>query len=373
VNVREALRDRPERTSLAVGIVALVICTIGALFSPARFYQAWLVGVLFWLGIALGCLAIQMIHVLTGGAWGLLVRRPLHAAMSTLPLLGVLFLPILTGMRHVYPWATAEALADPMIQGKRQYLNVPFFIVRAVVYFVVWSALAWALHRRTMRRPSAPRASRAMRVLGGPGLVAYGLTMSLAAVDWLMSLDPHWYSTIFGILVIGGQMLSAMAFVALMAARAAGDAHTLRKEGPLHDLGKLLLVFVMLWAYFSFSQYLIIYSGNMAEDIPWYLHRAHGGWQWLSLALVVLHFIVPFLVLLPGRGKRSPAVLSVVAAGLLVMRLVELFWFTAPSFHAGEMTLHWLDLVAPLGIGGLWFAVYLRHLRSMSATPLGAL
>jgi hypothetical protein len=365
-------RQRFEKTALMVGAAGLVVCVLGALISGVdQLLHSYLVGVLFWVGISFGCLGIQMIHVLSGGAWGVLARRPLFAASATMPLCALLFAPLLVGLAHLYPWARPEVMAhDALLQHKAAYLNAPFFVGRAAVYFAVWSALALALYRRGARRGDRERASRSMRVIAGPGILAAGLTMTFATIDWLMSLDPHWTSTMFGLLVIVGSMLSGMAFTIVAvtsgwwrppaATTPPNDAEPELPIGALHDLGNLMLVFVLVWAYFSFSQYLIIYAGNLAEETPWYIHRTEGGWQHVSLALIVLHFAVPFAVLLTRRTKRSPKALRVVALGILAMRLVELFWFVAPNFYGHHLRVHFLDVAAPIGVGGLWLFWFSR-------------
>jgi len=254
---------------------------------------------------------------------------------------------------------------DELLRHKAIFLNTPFFALRAAIYFAVWSGLALALYRRAVRRAGREGSSRGMRILAGPGIVACGLTMTFAAIDWLMSLDPHWTSTMFGLLVIVGALLSGMAFTILIVTSAEEEREI--PIGALHDLGNLMLVFVLIWAYFSFSQYLIIYAGNMAEETPWYVHRTEGGWQHLALGLIVLHFAVPFVVLLSRRTKRTPKVVRVVALGVLAMRLVELFWFAAPNFYGHHLHVHWMDITAPIGLGGIWLYYFSRRMAAFGA------
>jgi hypothetical protein len=358
---------RAEKTALVAGAVGMGACVIGALVSgPDAFFQAYLVGVIFWIEIAFGCLGIQMIHALTGGGWGMLARRPLYAGSSTMPFCALAFLPLLAGLPRLYPWARPEVVAaDKLIQHKAAYLNGPFFAARAVLYFAVWSTLALVLFQRAKRRDGKPSTGRSMRMIAGPGILASGLTMTFAAIDWLMSLDPHWFSTMFGLLVIVGSLLGALCFSILVVTSETSEEDI--SKDRLHDLGKLLLVFVMLWAYLSFSQYLIIYAGNMAEDVPFFVHRSHGGWQHLALGLIVLHFAVPFVVLLTRRTKRSPKALRAVAVGILGMRLIELFWFAAPNFRGHHIKVTFLDVAAPVGIGGFWLFWFSRRLRALDA------
>jgi hypothetical protein len=320
------------------------------------------------LGGTLGCLAIGMIHQLSGGAWGIVARPIVGAATRVLPILTLLFLPIVLGTGHLYEWTHADVVAaDPLLQHKRPYLNIPFFLARAALYFLAWNGLALLLNAwsREQDRTGDPQMAARMQRLSGGGLVVYGLTVTFASFDWLMSLDPHWFSTIYGVLVMGGQGLTAIAFVIVVLA-------WLSRRPPLdgivaprhvHDLGNLMLAFVMLWAYFSFSQYLIIYSANLPEEITWYVRRLHTGWQSLGLALVLFHFAIPFLILLSRRVKRQPDLLMKVALGVLVVRLLDLFWLIAPEFHRDGLAVSWLDAALPLALASVWMGCFVRELR----------
>lgn len=363
--------QKTQKTALIAGGIGLAATLAGAALNTTQFFRSYLFGFLVWFGVAFGCLAIQMIHALSGGRWGALLRRPLYAASTTIPALFVLFLPILAGVTKLYPWAVHGAAEhDALLRHKAPYLNVPFFIARAALCFAVWSLLAMVLYRRAARRVQQSKQaegkdltepSGAMRRLAAPGLVAGVLTISIAAIDWVMSLDPHWFSTLFGFLLFAGQMLSALAFVVVIL-RAHADSEGLDLNiDALHDVGNFLLVAVMLWAYLSFSQYLIIYAGNMAEDVPFYVHRQEGGYKRIAQALIVLHFIAPFLILLSRRTKRSPRVLALLALFLFAMRFVETYWMVMPNFNAHALTLHWMDVAAPVGIGGVWLWVFLRR------------
>jgi hypothetical protein len=364
--------DLKRRTAMAGGGI-LVIAAVGAFLSGwDQFFRSYLLGFVFWAGIAFGCLALQMLHALTGGGWGMPVRRVLWSGSTTLPLFFVLFVPILIGVHRVYPWAAEGALEDPVLRHKAAYLNVPFFAARAIGCLAIWTGLAIALYRRSVKRGLDRQPGASMKVLSGPGILVCALTMSMAAIDWLMSLEPHWYSTMFPVIVIVGQLLGAVSFVVCLMViekQKNGDEVPI---AALHDLGNLMLVFVMLWAYVSFSQYLIIYAGNLAEETPFYVHRTDGGWQAVALSLVLLHFAVPFLLLLSRRTKQSPRVLSALAAFVLVMRLVDLFWIAAPAFYGHELHMHWLDLALPLGIGAVWLAFFFHRFGRPELTPRAA-
>lgn len=365
--------------ALLVGVVGSGLGLLGAVLNLEHFFRAYLLAYLFWSGLALGCLAILMLHHLVHGTWGAVIQRVLEAATRTLPLLVALGVPLVFGMEHLYEWSHPEAVAhDALLQHKSPYLNVPFFTQRAVAYFVIWLALAYGLNRWGRQLDTAHDEDTAMilrrrlQLLSGPGLVLYVLTVSFAAIDWVMSLEPHWYSTIYGIMLLVGQILVAMAFAIVVIACLAGTEplSTVLVPGHWHDLGNLLLAFVMFWAYIAFSQFLIIWSGNLAEEIPWYVHRTHGGWQWPAMGLIVFHFALPFVVLLSRVTKRTPTLLNRVAAAMIVMHLLDVFWLVMPAFRPSHLTIHWLDLVMPVAMGGIWIVVFIWHLRRRPLLPL---
>jgi hypothetical protein len=377
--------DRYQRVSLIVGVAALALFAVGGVLRPSEFFRSYLLAYAFWIGIALGCLSIVMIHHLAGGAWGLVIRRVLESAIRTFPLWVLLFLPLILGMKSVWIWANQQALdADPklneVVHHKAAYLNVSFFLVRAAFYFAVWLGLSYFLNRwsREQDETGEKKIQRRLQNLSGPGLILVGGTVTFASIDWLMSLDPHWFSTIFGILVLGGQGLSAMAFVItvmflLSNHKPMSDVLTPKH---FHDLGKLLLAFVMLWAYFSFSQFLIIWSGNLPEEITWYLGRLSGSWKAIAGLLILLHFALPFLLLLPRSFNRNARLLSLVAWLILVMRYIDLFWLIGPSGRDAEgrptagLQVSWMDFVAPIGIGGIWLWYFIWQLKQRPLMPI---
>jgi hypothetical protein len=363
-----------RRRALAVGALALGLCLVGYFTDRGQFFRSYLIAYMFWLGIPLGCLGIVMIHHLVGGTWGFVIQRSLESAIRTFPIMAVLFLPLLFGLTDLFIWARPQAVAqDPVLLQKAAYLNVPAFIIRAAVYFAVWIALGFFLSRWSTEqdRSADPALTQRLQTLSGPGLVLYGLTVTFSAIDWLMSLEPHWYSTIFGMIFMVSHGLIALTFVI-------GVAYFLSRREPLsriiapwvlHDLGNLLLAFVMLWAYMSFAQFLIIWVENLQHEIPWYLHRINGGWGVIAVALIMLQFALPFTLLLSRIVKRKAAALCAVAAAIALMHQIELFWFVAPTFHPDSFSLHWTTLLAPLGIGGLWFAAFLGQLRDRPLLP----
>lgn len=366
---------RSRQRLLLVGVGGLALCAVGGFTNPTQFFFSYLLAFMFWLGIALGCLSIVMLHHLSGGAWGLVIRRLLEAGTRTLPLMAILFLPLLLGIPSLYVWARPDVMAsDPILREKSLYLNVPFFLARALIYFGVWAGLAHFLNRWSLEqdRTADPALARRLQVLSAGGIVLYALTITFASFDWVMSLEPHWFSTIFGVLFMGGQALSALSFIIAAAVFLATRKPLCDVLLPshFHDLGKLLMAFIMLWAYFSFSQFLIIWSGNLTEEIPWYMHRLAAGWQWVGIALVLFHFAIPFAILLSRANKRKARILGWVAAGVIVMRVVDLFWLIGPEIHQEGLRVHWLDVAAPLAVGGVWLAWFLWQLGTRPLLPL---
>jgi hypothetical protein len=366
--------ERARRTSLGVAIAGLSVCAAGWVLRPVQFYHSWLFAWFFWLGVALGCLSIVMLQYVTGGAWGVVIRRLLEAGSRTLPAMSVLFLPLLFGLQALYPWARPDEVAgDELLQHKAAYLNVPFFVLRTGIYFAVWCTLAWLLNRWSRRQDESGDAGleKRFQALSSGGLVLLVLTMTFAAVDWLMSLEPHWFSTIYGVLLMAGQGVSAFCLViaaAVLLSRAGPLAEAIRPN-HLHDLAKLLFAFILVWAYFALSQFLIIWSGNLPEEIPWYLRRLQGGWQYVGLTVIVLHFALPFGLLLSRRVKRHPARLLGVALLVLAVRHVDLYWMVAPVSSAKAWPVHWLDFGAALGVGGLWVFLFTRQVSRMPLLP----
>jgi len=366
--------DRLQQRSLSVGAAGLVICTGAGFFSPGQFCRSYLVAFLFWSGIPLGCLAVLMLHHLVGGGWGFLIRRPLEAGTRTLPVVALLVVPLLFGIPELYVWAHPAAVtADPLLQHKRVYLNVPFFVARTVVYFVVWMVLTHFLNRWSADSDAGAGSSvRRLYALSGPGLVLYGLTMSFASLDWVMSIEPDWFSTIYSAVFMVGQVLSALAFVTAILLFLSSTAPLSEVVSPryLNDLGNMLLTFVILWVYMAFSQFLIIWSGNLTDEIGWYLNRVRGGWQWVAAALLAFHFALPFLLLLSREIKRNVSRLALLACALLFMRFIDMIWNVDPAFDPAHIRVHWMDWVASVGVGGIWIAAFVNQLKRRPLVPL---
>jgi hypothetical protein len=373
--------------SLIVGVVFGIVAVILAFTRPDEFYRGYLLGFMAWLGVSLGSMAILMIRHLTGGGWGMVIRRILGAAMRTLPLLAILFIPMLIAVaqHRIYPWAiwtvSPDAVREPHIHEHlaknkfilESYLTSWGFIIRAIVYFAIWNVLSFLLSHwsKQTNQPGAPDNTQKFKAVAGPGLILYGFTISFAAIDWVMSLDPSWISTIFGLIILIGEVLSAMCF-AVVVERILYNykpMSELLKPDFVHDHGKWMLTFIMVWAYFSFSQWLIIWAGNLPGEITFYMLRINGGWGWIGLMLVLFHFAVPFVILLSRPLKRDIRKLVWLAIWLIVMRMVDLFWIIEPNFsHTFHVTI--ADIVVPVAIGGFWLAYFFRNLSSLPLLPV---
>lgn len=367
--------QRLGRNALIVGVIGSLAALGGALQDREQFFQSYLVAFLFWAGLALGCLGVLMLHHLVGGNWGFVIRRLCEAGASTLPLLALFFAPLAFGLHDLYLWARPEeATHDPILQQKAPYLNVPFFLIRTAIYFAVWSALSHLLNKWSdaQDREGDLAFARRLQYVSGPGLILYVFTVTFAAFDWGMSLDPHWLSTIYGLIFVVGQALAALALCVKFLELLSETQPLSRAVGPdhFHDLGNLMLAFVLLWAYMALSQFLIIWSGNLAEEVPWYIERSQGGWEWFSVLLILLHFAVPFFFLLSKQVKRNAGALALLAVGVLCMRFLDIFWLIVPSVRHGGFHVIWVDIAAVAGLGGFWLAAFSKAIQSRPLLPL---
>ena len=356
--------ERRQWALPVLGAVVLLVWLLAGWSLPQQALLSYLLAYVFWTGLTLGSLALVMVHALTGGAWGESIRPQLLAAARTLPLQALLVLPILFGMRILYPWTQPEVLAgDAQLRAQAWYLDGSFFVIRTIVWFVLWLGMWLALERRLADPARLPHLQR----LAGPGLIVYSLTMSLAATDWVMSLLPHWHSSIFGMLVVTGQMLAAAALATWIATRRARAEPA--PPGLLCDLGNLLLMFVLAWTYLAFMQYLTVWIADLPAETNWYIPRTLTTWRWLAWFLIAFQFVVPFAILLSQRAKRAARWLGAVAAMLLVASVAHALWLVVPNFRPQGFAIRWTDPLAVLGIGMLWVFLYAGQLRAVPQTP----
>ena len=369
--------------ALIVGVVFGLGAIALAFTRPEEFYRGYLLGYMDWLGVALGSMAIVMVRHLTGGGWGTVIRRVLGAAMRTLPIMAVLVIPILiaVGQHQMYPWLKPlDAITDPHIKEHlekhkfilQSYLTSTGFIIRAIIYVAIWNLLSFllSLWSKQTDKPGAPDNTGKFKAVAGPGLILYGFTISFAAIDWLMSLDPSWISTIFGLIILAGELISAMCF-AIVVERILVEYKPMSemlKPDFVHDHGKWTLAFIMLWAYFSFSQWLIIWAGNLPNEITFYLKRIHNGWGYVAVFLAFFHFCIPFVILLSRPFKRDVRKLVWLAVWLLCMRFVDLFWIVEPNFSTNFHVTP-ADIVVPIAIGCIWIFFFCRNLSALPLLP----
>jgi hypothetical protein len=382
--------DARRSRALVIGAGALVLCAVGFFINRDQFFRAWLIGYMLWLGIALGSMGLMMIHHLSGGAWGMVVRRVWEASSRTLPLLTVLFIPVVLGMNRLYPWTHSELMqGDEILRHKTAYLNPTSFILRSAFYFVGWNLIAWRMTALSRAQDEGNvEATRSMQWLSGGGLVFLALSITFVGVDWFMSLNPDFYSTMFGFLFMNYLGLAGLAFTIIMAAylRKVEPTSALFRPSHFADYGKLTLAFVMMWAYFQFSQYLLVYAANLKDEIPYVLTRIDGGWQYLALFLLVFQFVVPFCLLLSKPLKRTPERLVKLAVWLLIIRVIDTFMYVTPEFskeaagvnrwfvagqHGSVFFVNWLDVVTPIAIGGIWLWMFYTQLRQRPLLPIG--
>ncbi len=368
--------DRFQKIALFAGGVGLGVGVIGALTgSFDRFFQSYLFAFMFWLGLSLGSLAFLMLHFLTGSRWGLTVRRVSEAAASTLWLMAILFLPLLANLRGLYLWARPEAVqASAILQAKSPYLNGPFFIGRAVLYFAIWILLATIINCLSTRWTNSgePAIKERLKSWATIGLILYTLTITFASIDWLMSLEPFWDSTVYGLMIILGQLLSSLSFAILVLNLVPGlglgrQWNQRTTPIPFKDLGALLLTFVMGWAYLAYFQLLIIWAGNLPREVVWYTARTQGGWLPVGILVAVLQFVLPFVALISMRVRHNLRLLAWLGGLIAVVYLVNLYWQVIPAFHPGQFSLHWLDVVLPVGLGGVWVGAFLAALKKRPA------
>jgi hypothetical protein len=346
-----------QNKALGIGLVGIAASIAGYLADPKAATESYLLAFIYWIAFPLGSLGLMMVHHLSGGGWGMPIRRIFEASSRTLPFMALLGVPLLLGMHHLYEWTdAAHVAADPILVQKQAYLNVPFFVGRYVLYFVIWTGLAYTLSGWSRRQDThyEPGSERKFRMLSGPGILLYAVASTFAVVDWLMSLDPHWFSTIFGLLFLIQQALAAMGFVLLLMASMSKTLPMSRivKASDIHDYGKFLLAFVMIWAYFSFSQFLIIWSANLPEEI-------------------LGQFFLPFFLLLSRDLKRTAGRVAIVGGLVLVMRYVDFYWNVMPALNHETPMPHWTNLATVVGVGGIWVALFAWQYRASPVLPVG--
>ena len=366
---------RAQLPALVLGIIGILGSVAGFVLDRPEFFRAWLAPFWFWFNIAVGALGVLCLQYVTGGEWGVLIRRPLGAAARTIPLFIILGLPLVFGLPHIYSWANHDIVAhDLLLQRKQVWLNPMGWGIRALIYFALWSLWAWRIRLLSLdfAKTRSPYTELSRRKWSASGMLMFVLTITFASVDWIMSVEPKWYSTMFGISATIGAGLSAFAFVTFFLTLLADNKamEGVLKPSHFRDLGNLMLAFVMLWAYTNFSQFLLVWYGNIKEETPYYLKRMHGGWGVISFILIVFHFFLPFFMLLMRSIKDRPRTIGVVTIIILAMRFIDAYWLVAPAHYGGHFHISWITLFAFLAIGGLWLWAFIGQLKGQTIIPI---
>jgi hypothetical protein len=360
--------DRIQRNALVIGVIAFAATLVGLFLNAPHFWQSYLYGYIAISALAIGSLGIFLLHNVAGGNWGVAIRRFIESGLQTLPMFALLVIPILFATGSIYKWTDATYRAEHFAVGhKAAYMNVPFFIGRTIFYFIVWIGIGWRIlgmaneHDRT----GDPALFKKIKGRSAPALLLFVLTTTYAFIDWIMSLEPDWYSTIYGWLFTVGEVLLTFAFmIALLVLLSKHEPfRDFVKTAHFHDLGNLMLAFTMLWAYMGLAQFLIIYAENLPDEIPWYIRRFTGGWGYLGWFISIFHFCVPFFLLLMRFVKKNPQRLRTLALWIIFVRMLDIFWFVAPAFRQREFAVYWTDVTALLGIGGIWLAYFIFNLK----------
>jgi hypothetical protein len=386
---RDHVALRPEQATIPPGhswnhlpvvgagcaVLGAAACAILGAANPKQFFFSWLVSFLFFLSLAIGALFFVLIQYATQGGWGIVLRRIGETTFAMLPVMAVLFLPLLLGLRDLYSWADPGAAEhDALLRWKAPYLNVPFFLIRAALYFGIWSFIA-LLYNRLSRGQDAtgdPAVSARLRRLAGPGIIVLAVTQTFASIDWIMSLTPHWYSTMFGVYFFAGSFLGFIALLCVVAPamHRAGLLDTVISAEHLQDIGKLLFAFTAFWAYIGFSQFFLIWYANLPEETIWYKARLEGSWESVSLLLMAGHFGAPFFYLMGRAVKRRGSTLAVGGAWLLAMHFVDLYWQVMPTLHPEGLRPSLLDVAAFVTIGGCFVTAASWLMRRQALVPL---
>jgi hypothetical protein len=366
---------RVEQISGVVGALGLLLCCAAFFYNREEFYQSYSFAFLYWGGFSIGGLGVLLMHHTVGGKWGVTIRRLLEAQMRTLPLIAVLIIPILFGLRFLYPWANHElVMQTPVLQHKAPYLNTPFFIGRAVLYFAVFLFWGFRVYRMADRQDETgdPTLRERMRAFSAPGILIFTILGTFAYIDWILSADVQFFSTVYGAMILIGDILQSIALsIIVLVLASQDDRFGGRVNAPvLHDLGNMMFAFVIFWAYLSASQLIIVWPANLPQEIGWYLDRVRGFWKYLAAATALSMFAIPFCLLLSQDRKRHPIRLMRVAIFILCARIVDMFWIVEPTHRTHGFALYWTDFAAFVGIGGIWIYVYLGQLRRRPLLPL---
>lgn len=364
-----------SKTLYGVGIAGLIASGVGYFLNHEQFFFSYLTSYTFFTSFALAALFLVMIHHITRSSWGTVIRRIPEAFSSYLWIWAIFFIPVLLGMGTLYSWTDPSYVAgDPIMEGKVPYLNEPFFIIRQILYFGVWGWLGYRLHKVSveMDRTRDWGLTTLMRKISAPGILIFALTIAFASFDWLMSLDAHWFSTMFGVyfFAMSFQALFPLLILLVFWMHKRGILQNTIKQVHIYDLGAWFFAFTVFYAYIAFSQFLLIYYANIPEATLWYYHRLEGSWAFISYSLIVGRFILPFIVLLNRDSKRNSRMLVVTSVLVLVMHFIELYWIAMPIMDHHGISISWMDVTTILGLGGIFFGLFFQQFRKHSMIPI---
>lgn len=361
------------KVALIIGVLGLLLSIIGYFSDSKQFFFSYLTSFAFWVSLGLGGLFFTMLHHISGARWSTVLIRISQAAMSILPLMGIFFIPIFFGISELYDWSNPKIVAEStVLQGKAGYLNISFFTIRTIIYFAIWAILAFLINKYSRMQDEGENTTKQLRIISAPGMFLFAFTISFAAFDWLMSLDPHWFSTMFGAYFFGGSFVIILAFLIIMANYLKSNGTLNNEIGYAHfsDLGKLFFGFIVFWAYLGGAQYFFIWYANIPEETVWFLDRWKNSWKTVSLLLIFGHFLIPFASLIFFNTKRNRKILMFFAFWMFFFHYVDMYWLIIPTLHHESAHISWMDLTTFLGIGGIFVALFWNRFTSKAIIPI---
>ena len=362
-----------SKIALSIGIIGLLLSIIGYFSDSKQFYFSYLTSFVFWVSLGLGGLFFTLLHHISGARWSTVLIRISQAVMSVLPMMVLFFIPVFFGIRELYNWSNPEIVAEStVLQGKSGFLNIPFFTIRAMIYFAIWGILAFLINEYSRQQDEGADTTKQLRIVSAPGMFLFAITISFAAFDWLMSLDAYWYSTIFGAYYFGGSFVIILAFLIIMANYLKSNGTLGDEIGHAHfsDLGKFFFGFIVFWAYLGGAQYFFIWYANIPEETIWFLDRWKNSWKTVSLLLIFGHFLLPFASLIFFNTKRNRKIIVFFAFWIFLFHYVDMYWLIAPALHHESVQFSWLDLTTFIGIGGVFIALFWNRFTAKAIVPI---
>ena len=366
--------SKVPRALFGVGAVGLIASIIGYFLDADQFFFSYLVSFVFFSGIALAALLMVMLHHITKSSWGVLFRRISETFISNIWIWAIFAIPVILGIHNLYHWSHEDAvMADKILKGKSAYLNTPFFIARQFIYFAIWGYLGYKLHKVSveMDKTNDWGLTALLRKVSAPGIPLFALSVAFASFDWLMSLDPHWFSTMFGVyfFAISFQTFWPVMILLVFYMQRKGILKNTIRQVHIYDLGAWFFAFTVFYAYIAFSQFLLIYYANLPEETLWYFHRLEGSWKYIAYSLLIFRFAIPFLVLLNREAKKNRTILTNISILVLVIHFAEIYWIAMPVLFKHGIHFSWMDITAFLGLGGIFFGLFFNTFKKHDMVP----